>query len=241
MILHSSHCSQFDRTLTSRFNEDAGLLGLLEGVKRAARDWIANGRNAVWLIHTGNRLHAAQRLIHQRPDLAANLKQADQDYLAACHEFEKSSRGQIHRRQALVGSLLVCLIIGLIGWWQQARLIAWNYWFFNVRGYVTTAEAEPKLQPGQKFKECQDCPQMTVIPAGQFKIGSPKTELGRWDEEGPQRDVTFAKSFAVATDNVTFDQWDACVTLGGCTTNPAAPWGRSDFPVVNVDWQDAQQ
>ena len=222
-------------------NEDAGLLGLLEGVKRAAGDWTANGKNAAWLIHKGNRLHAAQRLLHERPDLAANLKQGDRAYLAACHEFEKSSRGQIRRRRAFVGSLLLCLSIGLLGWWQQARLIAWNYWFFNVRGYVTSLEAEQRLQPGQKFKECQDCPEMTVIPAGHFKIGSPKEERGRWDEEGPQRDVSFAKPFAVATDTVTFDQWDTCVKFNGCATNPAAPWGRGDFPVVNIDWQDARQ
>jgi formylglycine-generating enzyme required for sulfatase activity len=237
---HESLLRQWAQLQTG-LSEDAGLLGLLEGVKRAARDWIANGRNGVWLIHTGNRLYAAQRLVHERPDLAANLKQTDQNYLAACKEFEKLSRGQLRRRQALVASLLLCLIIGLLGWWQQARLIALNYWFFNVRGYVTTAEAEQNMQSGQRFKECQDCPEMTVIPAGQFKIGSPKEEAGRWDEEGPQRGVTFAKSFAVGTDNVTFDQWDACVKLSGCTTNPAAPWGRGDLPVVNVDWHDAQQ
>jgi formylglycine-generating enzyme required for sulfatase activity len=237
---HESLLRQWPQ-LQAWLNEDAGLLGLLEGVKRAARDWIANGRNAVWVTHTGNRLYAAQQLVQERPDLAANLKQVDQDYLAASNELDKSSRRQLRRRQALVGSLLGCLLVGLLGWWQQARLIAWNYWFLNVRGYVTTAEAEQRLQPGQKFKECQDCPEMTVIPAGRFKIGSPKDELGRWDEEGPQRDVAFAKPFAVATDNVTFDQWDTCVRFGGCTTNPPAPWGRGDLPVVNVDWQDAQQ
>jgi formylglycine-generating enzyme required for sulfatase activity len=218
-------------------NEDAGLLGLLEGVKRAARDWMANGKNAAWLIHTGNRLYAAQRLVHDRPDLAANLRGTDQDYLTACHELEKSSRGQIRRRRALVGGLFLCLVAGLLGWWQQPRLIALNYWFFNVRGYVTNAEAEP----GQMFKECRDCPEMIVLPAGLLNIGSAKDEIGHWEEEEPQRDVTFARPFAVAKDDITFDQWDTCVRLAGCTTNPAAPWGRGDLPVINVDWEDAQQ
>ena len=221
--------------------EDAGLLGLLEGVKRGARDWMANGKNDAWLIHTGNRLYAAQRLVRERPDLAANLRQADQDYLAACYDLEKSSRSQIRRRQALVGGLLLCLVIGLLGWWQQARLITLNYWVFNVRGYVKTAEEEQRLQPRQTFKECKDCAEMVVIPAGPFTIGSPTDETGRWDEEGPRREVTFAKPFAVAKDDITFDQWDTCVRLGGCTTNPTAPWGRGDLPVVNVDWEDAQQ
>ena len=221
-------------------DEDAGLLGLLEGVKRAARDWTANGRNAAWLIHIGNRLQAAQRLIRDRPDLAASLRQAELDYLAACRDLERSSSKQRRRRQALVGGLLLCLAVGLLGWWQEARLVALNYWLFNVRGYVATAEAEQK-QPGQKFKECRDCPEMVVIPGGHFTIGSPKDESGRWDEEGPRRDVTFARNFAVAENDVTFDQWDTCVRFGGCTSNPVAPWGGGDFPVINVDWEDAQQ
>jgi formylglycine-generating enzyme required for sulfatase activity len=221
--------------------EDTGLLGLLEGVKRAARDWSVHGKNAGWLIHTGNRLYAAQRLVRERPDLAAHLRETDRDYLAACHKLDKSSRGQLRRRQALVGGLLLCLVIGLIGWWQEARLVALNYWFFNVRPYVETAAAEQSLQPGEIFKECRDCPEMVVIPHGHFTMGSPDNEIGRWDEEGPQHTVTFAKPFAVARDLITFDEWDTCVRLRGCTTNPPAPWGRGRMPVVNVDWEDAQQ
>jgi hypothetical protein len=42
---------------------------------------------------------------------------------------------------------------------------------------------------------------------------------------------------------VTFDEWDACVTLGGgCVTQPADQgWGRGTRPVINVSWDEAQQ
>ncbi len=50
--------------------EDAALLAVLEGVKRASRDWAANNRNAAWLAHATDRLAAANRL-SARPDLAA--------------------------------------------------------------------------------------------------------------------------------------------------------------------------
>jgi formylglycine-generating enzyme required for sulfatase activity len=180
-------------------------------------------------------------MVRERPDLAANLREADQEYLASCRELEKTARGQMRRRQALVAGLFLCLLVGLLGWWQQPRLIALNYWLFNVRGYVQTADSERKLQSGQTFKECRDCPEMIVIPAGHFTIGSAKDELGHWDEEEPQREVTFAKPFAVAKDDITFDQWDTCVRLGGCATNPVAPWGRADLPVINIDWQDAHE
>jgi len=54
------------------------------------------------------------------------------------------------------------------------------------------------------------------VPAGQFTMGSPKNEAGRYDDEGPQHQVTIAKPFAVSKYEVTFDEWDACVADGGC-------------------------
>ena len=56
--------------------EDAGLLAVLEGVKRASRDWIANHGDTAWLTHATDRLAAAERL-SARPDLAANLEPMD--------------------------------------------------------------------------------------------------------------------------------------------------------------------
>jgi hypothetical protein len=62
--------------------EDAALLTVLDGVKRAARDWAANERAAAWLTHTEERLRAAERLL-ERPDLAALLEPTDHEYVAA--------------------------------------------------------------------------------------------------------------------------------------------------------------
>ena len=52
---------------------------------------------------------------------------------------------------------------------------------------------------------------MIVIPAGEFTMGSPTTEQGRIDNEGPQHEVTIARPFAVSKFDVTFADWDACV------------------------------
>ena len=57
---------------------------------------------------------------------------------------------------------------------------------------------------------------MVVMPAGEFMMGSPATEKGRYDNEGPQHKVTIAKPFAVSKFEVTFADWDACVSVGGC-------------------------
>lgn len=46
------------------------------------------------------------------------------------------------------------------------------------------------FRPGQTFRDCPSCPEMVVVPAGSFTMGSPASEPGRYDTEGPQRRVT---------------------------------------------------
>jgi formylglycine-generating enzyme required for sulfatase activity len=107
---------------------------------------------------------------------------------------------------------------------------------------LLTPIREHALQPKESFKECTNCPVMTVVPAGSFVMGSPETELGRKDTESPQHKVTFAKKFAVGRFSVTFDEWDACVADGGCNgySPPDQGWGRGTRPVINVSWNEAQ-
>jgi len=101
---------------------------------------------------------------------------------------------------------------------------------------------EKALEPKDTFKECANCPEMMVVPAGSFTMGSPKGEPGRSADEGPQRTVTIARPFAVGRFPVTFDEWDACAAEGGC--NGYKPydegWGRGRRPVINVSWDDAK-
>jgi formylglycine-generating enzyme required for sulfatase activity len=57
---------------------------------------------------------------------------------------------------------------------------------------------------------------------------------------GLQHRVTIDRSFAVGRYEITFAEWDACVSDGGCTHRPSdRGWGRSRRPVINVSWQDA--
>ena len=42
-----------------------------------------------------------------------------------------------------------------------------------------TLDQERALKPGMTFKECADCPEMVVIPAGTFVLGSPTSESPR--------------------------------------------------------------
>jgi formylglycine-generating enzyme required for sulfatase activity len=105
-----------------------------------------------------------------------------------------------------------------------------------------SAAQERALKPKDTFKECAACPEMIVVPAGSFTMGSPADEPQRNNDEGPQHKVTFAKPFAVGRFTVTFDEWDLCVSDGDCTYKPADDknWGRGRRPAVNISWNDAK-
>ena len=102
-------------------------------------------------------------------------------------------------------------------------------------------EFVPARSPGDIFRDCKSCPQMAVVPAGDYRMGSPSSEQGRRDDESPRHRVTISKPFAVGKYEVTFSQWDACVAEGGCSHRPSDnSWGRNERPVINVNWKDAK-
>jgi formylglycine-generating enzyme required for sulfatase activity len=109
---------------------------------------------------------------------------------------------------------------------------------------VASSVKSPCIKPGsgESFKDCPDCPEMVIAPAGSFTMGSPESEPERFSDEGPQHKVTIGKPFAVGRFAVTFAEWDACVSAGGCGGyRPSdSGWGREDRPVINVSWDDAQ-
>jgi formylglycine-generating enzyme required for sulfatase activity len=103
-------------------------------------------------------------------------------------------------------------------------------------------ERERALKPKESFKECDKCPEMIVVPAGSFTMGSPANEPQRGADESPQHTVTFARQFAVGKFALTFDEWDACLADDGCNghTPSDQSWGRGRQPVINLSWNDAK-
>jgi formylglycine-generating enzyme required for sulfatase activity len=94
---------------------------------------------------------------------------------------------------------------------------------------------------GGTFRDCADCPEMVVIPAGRFTMGSPDSEPGHLADE-QQHQVAVRAPFAVGKYAVTFAEWDACAAAGGCSERPSDQgWGRDRHPAINVSWNDAQQ
>jgi hypothetical protein len=159
---------------------------------RASRDWAANNRDRAWLAHAADRLAAAERL-RARPDLAANLEPTDREYLAACRKAEAYARRGKRLLQTATYVSLVAIIVGLVGWINQAYIYEQLHWYLTERPfaaakiwpYVLSAAAEQALSPGQSFRECtpwqQDadyCPEMVMVPGGSFIMGRPDAEQG---------------------------------------------------------------
>lgn len=101
----------------------------------------------------------------------------------------------------------------------------------------STFDAPPSAipEPGEIFRDCAECPEMVVVPAGEFKMGSGATPY-----EKPEHRVAIADPFAIGRREITFDEWDLCFALGGCKYRPNDRWGRGSRPVIDVSWDDAK-
>lgn len=102
--------------------------------------------------------------------------------------------------------------------------------------------AAAQTPPDTAFRDCPHCPKIVVVPAGTFLMGSPPSGDWRFEDEEPQHPVTIGAAFAIGVHEVTFEQWDACVSGGGCGGYRPADegWGRGRRPVTNVSWEDAR-
>ena len=130
-------------------------------------------------------------------------------------------------------------------------------------------EGSRSRRVGEVFRDCPQCPRMVVVPAGTYRMGSPKHEEGRLKWEGPVHEVRIAKPFAVGVYEVTRAQWNAFASKTGYSggtscfspenlvqfeKNPNAQleiqnllsWRDPGFtqsdahPVVCMNWDDAK-
>jgi formylglycine-generating enzyme required for sulfatase activity len=96
------------------------------------------------------------------------------------------------------------------------------------------------FREGLTIRDCSDCPEMVVVPAGKFLMRL----LDGYPNERGIREGTIARPFAVGKYEVTFAEWDACAAAGGCASNETPNdqgWGRGRQPVINVSWNDAKE
>ena len=139
---------------------------------------------------------------------------------------------------------LFALLLGGVYYYQYEYLPEQRRQTQEAVGTDAARESERRRQEqrvGRRFRDCNECPEMVVVPSGLFTMGSPHREKGR-DDEGPRHVVRIDYRFAVGVYEVTFAEWDACANAGGCDryVPDDEGWGRGNRPVINVSWEDAQ-
>ena len=93
-----------------------------------------------------------------------------------------------------------------------------------------------KSSPGLAFKDCETCPEMVVIPAGNFQMGSSTSWFSSTkppENEQPARNVS-VKSFAIGKFEVTQKQWRELMG------NDPSKFKGDELPVEQVSWEDVQ-
>ena len=123
---------------------------------------------------------------------------------------------------------------------------------------IALRKAGPKA--GDRFHDCLECPEMVVVPAGSYRMGSPSYEQGRHDREGPVHEVVIAAPFAIGVYEVTVAEFgrfvdetgysagSSCLTYedGEAQDRADRGWRNPGFgqsgrhPVTCASWDDAQ-
>ena len=164
---------------------------------------------------------------------------------------------------------------GAIGAWQEAK-------GYGVTGYLTDGQAEvlrefgrdadaeavrrreeerkERMRVGRRFRDCAGCPELVVVREGTYMMGSPSSEEGRGDDEGPVHRVRIGRPFAVGVKEVTRGEFarfvsakkghsmgDSCWEWHGeWKEHSGRSWRKPGFrqtdehPVVCVSWNDAK-
>jgi len=97
---------------------------------------------------------------------------------------------------------------------------------------VTPASSAAPPAPPKAFKDCASCPEMVMIPAGSFEMGSSNGS----DDRKPVHRVTISQGFAMSKTEITQGQWKSLMD-----GNPSY-FGKcgDDCPVERVSWLEAQ-
>jgi formylglycine-generating enzyme required for sulfatase activity len=80
---------------------------------------------------------------------------------------------------------------------------------------------------------------MVFIPPGTFRMGSPTNEIDRFDNEGPQTDVTISRGYWMGKYEVTQGEYLAVMDNNPSNHQPPFSTADTNRPVEQVTWHDA--
>ena len=161
--------------------------------------------------------------------------------LALCPEQTRG--GSIKLTMQMLGFLPIHESIGVLQKnqadldWQDitlAKLLDW------IKLGELKAETVWGLKLRSKLKDGGFGPEMVIVPAGTFWMGSKKGEKNAREDEFPCHQVTMAHPFAIGRFPVTFEEYDRYCNATGKNKPNDQGWGRGTRPVIDVSWYDAR-
>jgi formylglycine-generating enzyme required for sulfatase activity len=122
----------------------------------------------------------------------------------------------------------------------------------HLRDSLIVPDSVSRSQPGTVFRDVDApwCPELVVIPPGEFMMGSTKAEVEwaieqgakrEWVErEKPQHLVRIACPLAVGRYAVTFEEYDHFARITQRAQQSDRGWGRGRRPVICLSFGDAK-
>ena len=103
----------------------------------------------------------------------------------------------------------------------------------------SVSTVQPAVTPfkAEAGRDCAVCPEMIVLPAGSFTMGSNSGDRS----ERPAHRVSISRPFAVGKYEVTLREWDQCLKAGACSHRPKKAGPSENSPVRDVSWSDTQE
>jgi formylglycine-generating enzyme required for sulfatase activity len=254
--------------LARRAREDEQRKAAEAEAQRVAREAAAR-REAAELLHAEQLASQRRREEEQKRQEAVRLEAARQE--ASRQEAERQQLAEQKRQEALreqeeEKKRIAALRLReeqerLEALRQQRRMDPHSSQQAPRPPALVTDLSEPK--PWEVFRDCPHCPELVVVSAGEFVMGSGKEDIDNGlgaTNEGPQHRVLIKYPVAVGRFEVTRDQFEAFVSASGykigdrCyTLESNTPRERADrsfrnpgyaqsgvHPAVCVNWRDAK-
>jgi len=129
----------------------------------------------------------------------------------------------------------------------------------DARRMLAAALSREERRSGRRFRDCDDCPLMVVVPPGSYMMGSPESARRRERDERPQHIVTIEYPLAVGEYEVTLAEYRRfvastdhsarriCWRWDGKWSRYNGTWSHPGYrqtdrdPVVCVSWEDAME